>query len=241
MFLLGASIALGILLSSQTISNAVVRMKQANNIRVKGLAEEKIVSNHAAWLCEIRSKSGELRQCFDELDRSKNAVQEYLKTAGVPDAAISLKSIVTDYEYKLNEKGQKTNTLENYILTQVFEIRTSDVKLVDKVSKSVTELIRNGIQISSFPPEYVNVEIEDIKMRLLAKATANGYERANILARNSNGKVGLLNSASQGVFQITPLNSTDVSDSGQYDTSTIEKTVKAVVTLEFNVEGNSRN
>ncbi len=88
----------------------------------------------------------------------------------------------------------------------------------------------------SFPPDYVTVEIEDIKMKLLGKATANGYERAGILAKNSNGKVGMLNSASQGVFQITPLHSMDVSDSGQHDTSTVEKTVKAVVTLEFNIE-----
>ncbi len=236
MFLLGASLALGIFLSSQMVSNAVVKVKQANIIRVKGLAEEKIVSNHATWRCEIRAKSADLRKCYDELDKSKNAVREYLKNAEVLEAAVSIKSIVTDCEYKMNDKGQRTNTLENYILSQVFEVRTADVKLVEKVSKSVTELIRNGIQISSFPPEYVNVEIEDIKMKLLGKATANGYERAKILAGNSNGKVGLLNSAAQGVFQITPLDSTDVSDSGQYDTSTIDKTVKAVVTLEFNVE-----
>ncbi|MDD4872115.1 MAG: SIMPL domain-containing protein, partial [Kiritimatiellae bacterium] len=60
--------------------------------------------------------------------------------------------------------------------------------------------------------------------------------RAEILAKNSHGKVGALNSASQGVFQITPVNSTDVSDSGNYDTSTVEKSVKAIVTLEFQVE-----
>ncbi len=41
---------------------------------------------------------------------------------------------------------------------------------------------------------------------------------------------------SKGVFQITPVNSTDVSDEGNYDTSTIEKSVKAIVTLEFQVE-----
>jgi hypothetical protein len=130
----------------------------------------------------------------------------------------------------------KTNILDNYLLSQVFEIRSSDVKLIDKVSKNVTDLIKDGVQISSLPPEYVNVEIEDIKMKLLGKATANGYDRAGILAKNSSGKVGMLNSASQGVFQITPLHSTDVSDSGQYDTTTIEKTVKAVVKLEFNIE-----
>jgi len=68
------------------------------------------------------------------------------------------------------------------------------------------------------------------------QATQNAYNRAGILAKNSKGSVGALSSASQGVFQITPVNSTDVSDEGQYDTSTIDKVVKAVVTLEFHVE-----
>ena len=42
-------------------------------------------------------------------------------------------------------------------------------------------------------------------------------------------------SASQGVFQITPVNSTDVSDTGCYDTTSIDKSVKCVVTLNFQV------
>jgi hypothetical protein len=51
----------------------------------------------------------------------------------------------------------------------------------------------------------------------------------------SGGKVGGLSSASQGVFQITAVNSTDTSDYGVYDTSTIEKSVKCVVTVEFKI------
>lgn len=235
MFLLGSTLALGIMLSSQTVSNAVVKMKRADSIRVKGLAEEKIVSNHASWRCEISAKSNEIGTSYSELEKSRKTVEAYLASAGFKEAEVSSSAIVTAYEYKLNDKGQKTNVLENYLLSQAFEIKSSKVMLIGKVSKDVTELIKEGLQIVSFPAEYVNVEIEDIKMKLLGKATANGYERACILAKNSNGKVGALNSASQGVFQITPLHSTEVSDSGQYDTSTIEKTVKAVVTLEFTI------
>ncbi len=59
--------------------------------------------------------------------------------------------------------------------------------------------------------------------------------RASSLAENSGSKVGALKYASQGVFQITPLYSTDVSGYGRYDTSTIEKSVKAVVTIEYSI------
>jgi hypothetical protein len=60
--------------------------------------------------------------------------------------------------------------------------------------------------------------------------------RAEELAKNSGSEVGTLKYASQGVFQITPVHSTDVSDYGIYDTSTIEKSIKAVVTIEYSIK-----
>ena len=73
-------------------------------------------------------------------------------------------------------------------------------------------------------------------MELLAEATKNAAERAEVLARNSKGTVGALISATQGVFQITAPASSDISGYGEYDKRTIQKEVKAVVTLEFRVE-----
>ena len=96
--------------------------------------------------------------------------------------------------------------------------------------------LKSDLEIESFAPEYVCSTVEKIKLDLLAKATQNAYERAKTLADNSHGKVGSLSSASQGVFQITPVDSTQVTDYGSYDTTTIAKTVKAVVTLEFQIE-----
>ena len=56
------------------------------------------------------------------------------------------------------------------------------------------------------------------------------------LAKNSGGRVGALLSAEQGVIQITERNSTDTSGDGVYDTKSIAKTAKVVVTLEYAVD-----
>jgi hypothetical protein len=42
--------------------------------------------------------------------------------------------------------------------------------------------------------------------------------------------------AKTGVFQITSRNSTDVSDWGIYDTSSIDKDITAVVSVTFGIE-----
>lgn len=71
---------------------------------------------------------------------------------------------------------------------------------------------------------------------MLEKATANGRERVVKLISASDASIGALRSASQGVFQITPINSTDVSSYGINDTSTINKAIKAVVTVQYEIE-----
>ena len=73
-------------------------------------------------------------------------------------------------------------------------------------------------------------------MDLLADATDDGFQRARLMADNSGGKVGKLVEAQQGIFQITEPDSTRVSSYGIYDTGTIEKDIKAVVTLQYLIE-----
>lgn len=76
---------------------------------------------------------------------------------------------------------------------------------------------------------------ERLSVEMIAEAARNGRERAAALAGRDNGTVGPLVSADQGVFQIVPVNSTEVSGEGVYDTRTTEKTIKAVVTMQFAV------
>ncbi len=235
MFLLGATLALGFGWAAYMISGAMVKMKQESLIRVKGVAETKIKSNFATWQCGIWFRSVEIKAGYDGLEKYRQSVLDYLKTAKIPTGEYSVSPIEIYMEYKPDEKGNKTNTIEFYTLKQSVVVNSSDVAKVDAAAHGVSDLIKNGVELKSGRPAFVNTDIEAIKMELLAKATKNAYERAQTLAANSNGMVGRLNSASQGVFQITPVNSTDVSDSGAYDTSTIDKSIKAVVTLEFQV------
>ena len=53
------------------------------------------------------------------------------------------------------------------------------------------------------------------------------------LAESSGNEIGGIKSAKQGVFQITARNSAEVSDWGEYNLTSIKKTIKAVVTAGF--------
>ena len=68
---------------------------------------------------------------------------------------------------------------------------------------------------------------------MLAEATSNAKKRAEQMAVSTGNKIGVMRSAKMGVFQITPVNSFDVSDYGLNDTTSLEKKVNAVVNVEF--------
>ena len=56
------------------------------------------------------------------------------------------------------------------------------------------------------------------------------------MLKSNHNRVGKIRSAKMGVFQITPVDSNDVSDSGYNDLSSIEKKVTAVANVSFAIK-----
>ena len=121
-------------------------------------------------------------------------------------------------------------------LTQSFTVETLDVNLAKRLAKESTELLRQGIDFRSFAPSYFFTKLEDLKLDLLEQAAANSKLRAERLVKCAGNRVVGVISASQGIFQITKPNSTQTSSWGMYDTSSIEKKERAVVTMEFRTD-----
>jgi hypothetical protein len=75
--------------------------------------------------------------------------------------------------------------------------------------------------------------LSDLRVSLLGDALKDAKARANEIARASNQNIGKLKSASSGVVQVLAPNSTDTSDYGTYDTSTINKDISVTVRATF--------
>ncbi len=73
-------------------------------------------------------------------------------------------------------------------------------------------------------------------MDLLAKASADGKKRAEIIANNSGSSLGKLKKANLGVFQITGKNTDeDYSYGGTFNTTSRNKTGSITIRMEFAV------
>ena len=75
-----------------------------------------------------------------------------------------------------------------------------------------------------------------IKIDLLKEATLDAKQRAQSMLKATGANVGKVKSMRMGVFQITPPDSTMVSDMGVNDTTTIDKKVTAVANVVFKVK-----
>lgn len=235
-FLLGATLAFAVLGASEQVGLAVRTMKQDNVIRVKGVAEVDVASDRATWWGTVRASAPTLQEAYAELERSMGALKGFVVSKGISADLITVASVDMTKEFARNEKGNPTNTIERYSLSQRLGFTSPNVLVVRDIANESTALIRDGFEIESGSAVYKISTIEKTKLELLEKATANAFERAQTLARGSGSGVGSLVSASQGVYQIVARGSTSSSDYGEYDTSAIDKTARVVVTLEYAVK-----
>lgn len=224
--------------SSFLMTRLFIRIKKEyeEEISVKGYAEKYVKSDVGKLNFSVSTRNIELKNAYIELERDRLIVLAFLNKKGIKKEEICINHINTREIYKKDEKGKETNTLEYYIATQAIELTSTNVELIKSLSVSISSLMKLGLDISTNAPNFYLSDLGDLKLKLLALATEDAYKRAQILASNSGGAVGKLNSARQGVFQITTPNSTETSDYGVYDTSTIDKTAKVVVTLDYTIE-----
>jgi hypothetical protein len=148
---------------------------------------------------------------------------------------MTISSITTTQLKSRDSDGNETSEITGYTLSQSIEVRSNDVAKIGQIARETTELINKGILVESTAPRYYYTQIGDLKIEMLGEAAKDAKERAERIAQSTGNSIGAVRSAKMGVLQITAADSTDVSDYGVYDTSTIEKDMTAVVNVSFAV------
>jgi hypothetical protein len=238
---IGLGVAVSLITSSVVAARAYERRaretaRRQETITVKGSTRQRIRSDRAVWRIGVRGEATNLAEAFAAIERSVQRVQAFLQEAGFQDAEIGLAAIDTEEQHKRDEKGQPLPEVVGYSLTRLFTVATDDVDRVCQSAGRVTELIRDGVLVTSRPPAYYYTELPKLRIDLMAAASADAKARADKIAASTGCRLGSLRDATMGVLQVTEPDSTETADAGMYDTATIAKDVTAVVTATFGVE-----
>lgn len=236
--ILGICIAAATIVSSVILSQGALKLMKFTRevISVTGSAQKEIKSDFIVWRCGFVHREADLSMAYKKVKETLQKVKSYLLSKGVNEKEMIVDQIVTSAIYKKTKEGKDTNEIEGYELGQAIETRSNDVEKITTVSRESTELINEGIQFISSAPQYFYTKLDELKIEMLAKATENAKTRAESMAQSTGNKVGFIRSAKMGVFQITPVTSTDVSDWGENDTSSLDKKVMAVVSASFAIK-----
>lgn len=225
-------LTIGIIVSAIVLSYGFGKITDKSEvITVKGYAEMQIKSDYAIWNIVINSRSYVMAETYSILLQNKARVTDFLSQNGFSKDLIEESSInnytLTDYE---------TNSIRGYSMSQNLIIKSNDLTKIQKLSKDINNLLSEGIDFNSNPPEYYISDLGKYKVQMLGIALKDAQKRAEEIAKSVGNNVGGIKSARQGIFQITPLHSTEISDWGMNDVSSVEKSIKSVVDASFYVK-----
>lgn len=210
---------------SQTLYNAKVAL---NTAEVKGLAERRVEADRANWTVVSRvagRKQADIPKLYKTAEENQQKIVALLKEQGFTDDEIQIG--VIDYFYSEYRDENQNLVDELHTLSSTVTIETDKVRNVSGARAEINKLIAEGIQIENQAPMYRFTGLNAIKPEMLREATQNARLAANEFAENAGVKVGNIQSAYQGGFNIR--------DAGEEygDTAKIEKDIRVVTTITF--------
>ena len=207
-----------------------------NRIDVTGGVTQDFTSDIIVAEATFKTKNIELKNAYKKLEDDRKLISDYLDDNNVPmdDVVFSSINIQKQYEYKWDDDGTKYEEFSGYLLKQSIKIESNEVLKIEGLSRDITTLIDQGIEIQSKAPYYFYSKLADLKIDMIAAATKDASERAMQIANNANSRLGDLIQAKMGVFQITAKNSTEgYSWGGTHNKTSKHKTATVTMRLSY--------
>ena len=233
-------IAVAIIVSTITLSDAIIKRYSIDNgISVTGLGSRDFVSDLIIWQSSVSARASNLKEAYALIENRKQSVKEYLVKKGVKSNELEISSIDIEKEFQTmyESNGTSYSQFIGYKLTQRISVESGNVDVVEKISREISELIDRGIEIVTESPLYYYTKLSELKVEMIAQATADAKLRAEKIADKSDATLGSLKKATMGVFQIIGQNTDeDYESGGSFNTSSKNKTATITVRLEYKAE-----
>jgi len=230
-------LAVGLIIAALVISNTWRKVSRGNvTITVTGSSQKDIKSDLAIWSGSFSVDSRSLTEAYAKIKEHNTIVKNYLKAKGIGEDKIKFNPVSSMTQYARDIRGNPTTDITGYTISQTVTVESNDVDMIDRLAGEASDLINQGVQFHSDPPEFLYTKLADLKIEMIGLASQDAKTRAEQIAKSTGNSVGEVRSSRTGVIQINAKNSTDVSDYGVNDTSSLEKTIRAVVSISFSID-----
>ena len=215
---------------------------KGRSIDVTGSAKKRILSDEIQWAATIETQDTDRTIAYRKLAGYVQTALGYLEKQGIKRDEVRVLSAevqkVMAQEYVgTGEQRIEREVFKGYSTSQGITVRSNDVNRVERVSREVTQLLEQGVPISSTVPLYFYTKLGEVKIEMLAAAAHDARVRAeSILQQTGGARLGKLRTADMGVINVNAANTTETSWEGHNDTASLEKDILTVVHVSFELE-----
>ncbi|MEI9907031.1 MAG: SIMPL domain-containing protein [Actinomycetota bacterium] len=206
--------------------------RSTEGITVTGSAKVAATADNAVWTLNVQESYPNVADAVTRVGKSISSLTAYLTKGGIPEDGITLGAVST-YANPEYINGNPTGRILSHNASRDLTVKSKDVQLIAKLSQGIGVLLQQGLNINNYGPQYYVSVLPKLRPQLLEEAMKDAQVRAIALTKAVGGTIGSVLSVRSGPFQVTTPDSTQTSDIGAYDTSTIEKTVTATVSVTF--------
>ncbi|HPI25179.1 MAG: SIMPL domain-containing protein [Candidatus Cloacimonetes bacterium] len=201
----------------------------ATSLRVVGYASKLFESDLVKWNLSFSKnvETAELSSGYKGMSADLKAFQNYLSAQGIPEDDQSVMP-VTSFP-----RHDNYGNMVGYTLNQSITVLSEDLEKIGELSLNPDFFAERGMVLQNSNLEYLYTKLPELKQQLLSEATSDALARATEISGSAKTKLGKLQEARAGVFQITEPYSTDVSDYGIYNTGTRKKSISVTLTAVF--------
>lgn len=250
-FLSAVAISIGLAGSTFIAAHSwkeVRKKPEKNNIRITGSARKRIVSDLIQWNASVEAQGADRTAAYVTLKGGTEKAVAFLKAQGVAVAEIQTESASITEEFDIIKEDKvlpgtnvplrsERKVSKGFKASQVVAVSSTNVPQIEKVSREITTLLEQGVDVTSHEPNYYYTHLGELKLEMLAEAAKDARARAaNILSSAGNTGVGKLVYADMGIININAANSTETSTEGNNDTSSRDKDIITIVHAEFEVK-----
>jgi hypothetical protein len=229
----GLFLAAGLIVSASLATTAWLKVKNTQFITVKGSARKNVRSDLTVWRGTFSAQAASLLEAQKSLKQDAEKVRLFVVNHGLTNFSFTPIAIEEVRGTLTDSTGLTQPQVMGYRLTQVLRGESSDVDLMAQLDRESVALVEQGVLFTAQAPEFLYTKAGEAKVEMLAEATRDARTRAEQIAVQGGRGIAQLHDADMGVIQIAPIYSGQTSWEGMNDTSSLDKTITAVVTATF--------
>ena len=170
------------------------------HVTVKGLAEREVPADKVTWSIGTKVTGNDLPLLYESINQQTDKIKSFLKQNGRDEKEITVNPpTINDLEAR--EWGENNKSFR-YIVSTTITVATGKVEQVNKAIFRQAELLKQGVAIENSNAQYDYASFQQMKPEMMAEAIKNAQKTAEQFAEASNARLGGIQTAGQGQFEI---------------------------------------